>query len=64
MKAQPQWRKSTYSGQQGDCVEVATNVPTVSMIRDSKLGDASPVLDVSPETFGAFIQAVKADRLS
>ena len=62
MKAQPQWRKSTYSGQQGDCVEVASNVPTVSMIRDSKLGDGSPVLGVQPETFAAFIAAVKADR--
>lgn len=63
MSTTPQWRKSSRSGQGTDCVEVATNVPAAAMIRDSKLGDASPVLNLSPETFGTFIQAVKTDRV-
>lgn len=42
----PVWRKSTRSGSSGgDCVETAKPGVTV-MIRDSKLGDASPVLRV------------------
>lgn len=64
MNAQPQWRKSTRSGQYNNCVEVADNVPNVQLIRDSKLGDASPILNVSPTAYASFIQAVKADRLS
>lgn len=37
------WRKSTHSPSVNDCVEVA---PTVAgwAVRDSKLGEASPVL--------------------
>ena len=64
MTTHPEWRKSTRSTQTGDCVEVATNVPAAAMIRDSKLGDGSPVLGMSQERFNTFIQAVKADRLS
>lgn len=64
MKSAPQWRKSTYSGQGHDCVEVADNVPGTQLIRDSKLGDSSPILNVSPQAYAAFIQAIKTDRLS
>lgn len=31
-----QWRKSSYSGNNGNCVEVATNLPHLVAIRDSK----------------------------
>ena len=31
-----QWRKSTRSGGQGDCVEVALNLPGLVGLRDSK----------------------------
>lgn len=30
------WRTSSYSGTQGNCVEVATNLPGIVAIRDSK----------------------------
>jgi len=30
------WRKSTFSGQGGDCIEVADGLPDVIPVRDSK----------------------------
>ncbi|MES5821513.1 DUF397 domain-containing protein [Streptomyces sp. RG80] len=30
------WRVSSYSGGQGECVEVASNIPTLIPVRDSK----------------------------
>lgn len=60
MNAQPQWRKSSRSGQH-DCIEVADNVPGTQLIRDSKLGDASPILNVSPQAYQKFIEAVKVN---
>lgn len=51
-----QWRKSSRSSGAQQCVEVATNLDT-PMIRDSKLGEESPILKTSQ--FQAFIDAVK-----
>ncbi|NRQ33265.1 DUF397 domain-containing protein [Nonomuraea sp. NN258] len=31
-----EWRKSTASGDNGQCVEVATNLPGIVAVRDSK----------------------------
>jgi Domain of unknown function (DUF397) len=31
-----EWHKSSYSSQDGNCVEVATNLPRTVAIRDSK----------------------------
>ena len=31
-----EWRKSSYSSQDGNCVEVARNLPGLVAIRDSK----------------------------
>lgn len=39
------WRKSTYSGEQGACVEVSQQ-PEAALIRDTKLGEASPIIAV------------------
>ena len=35
-----QWHKSSYSGQNGNCVEVARNLPALVAVRDSKAPDA------------------------
>ncbi|MFJ1611883.1 DUF397 domain-containing protein [Streptomyces sp. NPDC088251] len=52
------WRKSSYSGQSGDCVEVAGGVSGFVPVRDSK--DASgPVVTFSGRSWSAFIADVK-----
>ncbi|MFG3110745.1 DUF397 domain-containing protein [Streptomyces tendae] len=51
-----QWRKSSYSGDQGgECVEVAEVAPHATVaVRDSK-APAGPVLTLAPATFNAFV---------
>lgn len=56
------WRKSSRSdGHAQNCVMVA-HVPGFGALRDSKLGDDSPVLVVSADKMTSFIDAVKGDR--
>jgi hypothetical protein len=57
---QPRWQRSTYSGQNAQCVEVA-NAPTSGMrlVRDSKLGENSPILEVSPRAFAALLSTFR-----
>lgn len=52
------WRKSTHSGYNGNCVE-AGHGPCVVGVRDSQLGDRSPVLEFSAGTWAAFVAALK-----
>jgi hypothetical protein len=47
--------KSSYSGQENACVEVADTAPAGRAIRDSKL-PTGPLLTVSRETWHAFIR--------
>ncbi|MFE4666330.1 DUF397 domain-containing protein [Streptomyces sp. NPDC056716] len=54
------WRKSRYSNDGGgDCVEVATNLPSVTPVRDSKVPEG-PTLLLSTNAWAAFVTAVKA----
>jgi hypothetical protein len=53
------WRKSSYSGTNNDCVEVAN---ALNAMRDSKRPDGQ-VLEVGRAGFAAFIAAVKTGRL-
>jgi hypothetical protein len=56
------WRTSTRSGNSGNCVEVADNLPGMVAVRDSKdRSGAALVLD--PDAFRAFIDGVKADQV-
>ncbi len=50
-----QWRKSTYSGDQGgDCVEIAETPHATVAIRDSK-NPAGPMLTLDPAAFTTFV---------
>ncbi|NUT53663.1 MAG: DUF397 domain-containing protein [Saccharothrix sp.] len=54
----PRWRKSSRSGSQSNCVEVAG---TLDAVRDSK-HPAGPVVNVSPTAFEAFLAAVRRGK--
>ncbi|PYC64257.1 DUF397 domain-containing protein [Micromonospora arborensis] len=54
------WHKSTRSsGNQGDCVEVADNLPGLVGVRDSK-DPSGPVLVVAPAAWRSFVTFAKA----
>lgn len=52
------WRKSSYSGQGGDCVEIADGRGTIG-VRDSTRPDG-PGLVFPAGAWGAFVAGVKA----
>jgi hypothetical protein len=52
------WRRSAHSGANGNCVEVAGNLPDVVAVRDSK-DQGGPVLAFPPEAWSAFVAAVQ-----
>jgi hypothetical protein len=55
-----EWRKSTYSTDQGNCVEAAS-VPDAIAIRDSK-NPNGPNLAFAPESWEAYTSHVKASQ--
>ena len=58
------WRKSSYSsGNGGQCVEVARNLPGVVAVRDSK-DPEGPALVFAPPQWCAFLDGVRADEFS
>lgn len=55
-----QWRVSSFSsGNGGNCVEVARNLPGIVAVRDSK-DRQGPVLGFAPDEWRAFAAAVNA----
>jgi hypothetical protein len=53
-----EWKKSSRSQPQGDCVELRLGEASVQ-IRDSKLGDASSVLDLDPAAYAVLLAEFK-----
>ena len=51
------WRKSSHSGQDGDCIEAGSKAGTI-LVRDTKDRDG-PVLAVSAGAWRSFTEAVK-----
>ena len=56
--ARAAWRKSSYSGGSGNCVEIADNLPGAVAVRDSK-DPAGPALIFTPGAWRAFILGAK-----
>ncbi|MDH6579824.1 DUF397 domain-containing protein [Kitasatospora sp. MAP5-34] len=54
-----EWRKSSFSGAQSDCVEIADGVPGVVPVRDSKNPDG-PALVFPADAWRVFVTGVKA----
>ncbi|MFE9203411.1 DUF397 domain-containing protein [Micromonospora sp. NPDC007230] len=55
------WRKSTRSGGNGgNCIEVATNLPDIVAVRDSK-NHAGPALTFTPQGWSSFVAAARCD---
>lgn len=57
--ARAAWRKSSYSGGSGNCVEIADNLPGAVAVRDSK-NPAGPALIFPPGAWSAFILGAKS----
>lgn len=53
-----QWRVSTYSGGNGSCVEVASNLPGIVAVRDSK-DRQGPALAFTHEAWSALVKGIK-----
>ena len=56
------WRKSTYSGGNGSCVEIA-NLDTAAAVRDSK-DPNGPKLIFAADEWRSFADSIKAGRHS
>lgn len=52
-----EYRKSSYSDFDNECVEVATNIPARIMIRDSK-NPTGPCIRVTPQAWSTFQAAL------
>jgi hypothetical protein len=58
----PHWRKSTYSGLNGNCVEVARLAEGRIGVRDSK-DPSGPVLAISFDGWNQLIASIKSDNV-
>ncbi|MBB5157484.1 DUF397 domain-containing protein [Saccharopolyspora phatthalungensis] len=56
------WFKSSYSAGNAQCVEAAF-VPGHRLVRDSKLGESSPLLEFSVRSWQALILEIKSGKL-
>lgn len=56
----PRWRKATASASNGSCVELADLGDGLIGVRDSKLGDASPVLTFTRAEVAAWLEGARS----
>lgn len=57
------WQRSSYSGTQGNCVEVAVNLPGLVAVRDSK-DPEGPRLVVRAEEWRRLVTALRELQLN
>ncbi|MFG2000297.1 DUF397 domain-containing protein [Spirillospora sp. NPDC048911] len=55
----PIWRKSRHSEADGNCVEVSRAISGMIGVRDSKRGDAGPILELTRAEWAAFLRSVR-----
>jgi Domain of unknown function (DUF397) len=55
------WHKSNHSSQDGNCVEVARNLPGAVAVRDSK-DPNGPALVVTHEAWRSFLSSLRSAR--
>ena len=53
-----EWRKSSYSSQSGNCVEVARNLPGLVAVRDSNEPDRAKLV-VAHKTWRVFLKGMR-----
>jgi Domain of unknown function (DUF397) len=58
-----EWSKSSYSSANGQCIQVARNLPGVVAVRDSKNPDG-PKLIFSPADWQTFVSGMKGQDFS
>lgn len=66
MTESPQWFKSSYSNNGGNCIEVATNLVAgrgTVPVRDSKVIDG-PTFAVTSSAFASFVAGIKSNGFS
>ncbi|TDD42791.1 DUF397 domain-containing protein [Saccharopolyspora elongata] len=56
------WRKSSRSHEQGQCVELAQNLPGVAAVRDSKTPEQGALVFTKAQ-IQTFLSTVKSGRL-
>ena len=56
-----EFAKSSYSSGNGECVEVARNIPPTVAVRDSKDSDG-PVLLLTPAAWTPFLRSLHSHR--
>ncbi|RYJ24900.1 hypothetical protein CU044_4811 [Streptomyces sp. L-9-10] len=54
-----EWRRSSYSTNGGNCVEIGVGIPHTVPVRDSK-NPAGPILTASPTSWTVFVAFAKA----
>ncbi|MGW4426625.1 DUF397 domain-containing protein [Streptosporangium sp. NPDC004631] len=57
-----EFRKSSLSGGGNNCVEVATNIPGLVAVRDSK-NPSGPALTFSPAAWSDFLASIRSGDL-
>ena len=61
--ARAEWSKSSHSSANGQCIQVARNLPGVVAVRDSKNPDG-PKLIFSPADWRTFVRGMKGQDFS
>ncbi|MFF8314140.1 DUF397 domain-containing protein [Streptomyces lydicus] len=57
------WRKSSYSTNGGECIEIADDIPGLVPVRDSKNPEGAALL-ISAPAWNAFVAAVRSAAFS